>query len=114
MAAQKPFTVALVSAFLISRENQALFVDPEKEEKINRWLNVLKKSKIRPMGADRISWFAYQKGRFDLAKRWSLVAKKTPLGRRIASKIALREGDIKKATKELEMALSVMVRAAST
>ncbi|MEC7985919.1 MAG: hypothetical protein VX278_12205 [Myxococcota bacterium] len=106
-AAQKPIVVALISAFLISRNHDSYHFDLVKDEQINLWLTVLSKARIRPIGADRLAWFAYQRGRYALAKKWSNIAQKTPLGRRITSKIALREGDLERATRELEIGLAL-------
>ncbi|MDB6069940.1 MAG: hypothetical protein JWL81_1111 [Verrucomicrobiales bacterium] len=71
-----------------------------------KWLAALEKSDAagREALGDRLAWAAYESGDYALAGTWLKRAEDSPMTHWLRAKLALQQGEIKTAAKELELA----------
>lgn len=75
------------------------------------WLKLLEKHAPAAEEADRLAWLAYRSGEYDQAQRWlKLVPKETGMSGWLTAKLALRNGDAKKAAAAMDKAQAAITQ----
>lgn len=97
VVALDPTVRLIVTAHVISRRN-GWPADPEEEERVLRWLDLLEIQGIRDAeSAEKLALAAYQAGRIQVAKRWLGRANDTTAAGWLRAKILLHDGQLDEA-----------------
>jgi len=82
--------------------------EPAEDDIAARWLKALESIDAKDVrDADRVAWFAYMRGQYDIAKRWlARAGADAPYALWLKAKFAMRDGKLDAATKLLASAVA--------
>lgn len=86
--------------------------EPNEDDISARWLKALESIDAKGVrDADRIAWFAYMRGQYDIAQRWlARAGADAPYALWLKAKFAMRDGKLDAATKLLASAVGKLPR----
>src|SRR5690606_15683113 len=111
-AARDQTTQRTVTAYLISDARRR---EDREQHRADAWLAVVREAQVdRVAAAERLAWLAYDAGQFDLAAQWlELADEREPMTLWIASRLALRKGEIERGMQLLAAASNAFAPAVS-